>query len=603
MERGTEQMINGSYTEEWKRTLYCGEPRIDDVGRSVVLNGWLRARRDLGGIIFIELWDHTGVTQIVFNPEAIPEAHSRAKELRGEYVLAVKGKLRKRPEGTDNLAHATGEVELAVADFVLLSPSQLPPFDPDDADKVNEDLRMTYRYIDLRRDGMQRNLRIRHRAVQYTRNYFDNNGFLEVETPMLTKSTPEGARDYLVPSRVNQGEFYALPQSPQLFKHLLMISGCDRYIQIAKCFRDEDLRADRQPEFTQVDLEMSFVTEDDIITLIEPYISGLFRETIGADVRIPIPRFTWKEAMERYGSDKPDLRIDMEIIDISSVFAGGENPFAGIVRDGGAVKALRLPGGSTLSRKEMTDLENHAKELGSAGMANFQLKEGALKGPLVKFLPDAAQDELRNVSGITQDDALFVMADKSWTRACGILGQIRLELARDRGLVEEGWKFVWVTEFPLFEWDDDGKRWSAVHHPFTAPMDEDVEKMTSDPGNVRSRAYDIVLNGTELGGGSIRIHNPQMQSKAFEALKISPEVARERFGFLLDALSFGTPPHGGIAFGLDRIVMMLCGAKSIRDVMAFPKNQKAQCPLTGAPSGVEKSQLEQLFILSITPEE
>jgi aspartyl-tRNA synthetase len=382
-----------------------------------------------------------------------------------------------------------------------------------------------------------------------------------------------------------------------------MISGCDKYIQIAKCFRDEDLRADRQPEFTQVDIEMSFVTEDDIIALIEPYFAGLFKESAGAEITLPIPRLTWKEAMERYGSDKPDLRPSMEIVDISSAFAGGENPFAGVIRDGGVVKGLRLPGGGGLSRKELTDLENRAKELGSAGMANFLMKDSALKGPLVKFLPEAAQDGLIKVSGITPDDALFVMADKSWTKACGILGQIRLELARNRGLVKDGWKFVWVTEFPLFEWDDDEKRWSAVHHPFTAPMDEDAGKMTSDPGGVRSRAYDIVLNGTEIGGGSIRIHNPEVQSMAFEALNISPEVARERFGFLLDALSFGTPPHGGIALGLDRIVMMLCGAKSIRDVMAFPKNQKAQCPLTNAPSGVEKIQLEQLCILSTAPEE
>ena len=596
-------MTSGSYTNEWKRTLYCGEPRIGDTGKPVVLNGWLRARRDLGGIIFIELWDYTGATQIVFNPEAIPDAHARAKDLRSEYVLAVRGTLRVRPEGTENPAIPTGAVELAAEDFLLLSPSCLPPFGPDEAEKVNEDLRMTYRYIDLRRDGMQKNLRIRHKAVRFTRNYFDRNGFVEIETPILTKSTPEGARDYLVPSRVNPGDFYALPQSPQLFKQLLMIGGCDRYIQIAKCFRDEDLRTDRQPEFTKVDVEMSFITEEDIIALTEPYLAGLFKETIGAEIGTPIPRLTWKEAMERFGSDKPDMRIDMEIADISSVFAGGENPFAGIVQGGGAVKCLCLPGGASLSRKEMSELEGRAKEIGSAGMASFQIKEGALKGPLVKFLPDSAQEELKRISGITADDALFVMADKSWAKACAILGQIRLELARARGLTREGWKFVWVTEFPLFEWDDDGKRWSAVHHPFTAPMDEDLDKLLSDPGSVRSRAYDIVLNGTELGGGSIRIHNPETQSKVFAALDISPEVARDRFGFLLEALSFGTPPHGGIALGLDRAVMMLCGAKSIRDVMAFPKNQKAQCPLTSAPSKVEKSQMEQLFIISTAPEE
>jgi aspartyl-tRNA synthetase len=595
-------MITEGYTREWKRTLYCGEPRSEHAGRRVVLNGWLRARRDLGGIIFIELWDHTGVTQIVFNPELIPETHARAKDLRSEYVLAVRGSLRVRPEGTENPAIATGAVELMAEDFLLLSPSKLPPFDPDDADRVNEDLRMKYRYLDLRRDGMQRNLRVRHRIVQYTRNYFDRNGFLDVETPIMTKSTPEGARDYLVPSRVNPGDFYALPQSPQIFKQILMISGCDRYIQIAKCFRDEDLRADRQPEFTQIDVEMSFVTEDDIIGLIEPFIAGVFKETAGADIPIPMPRLTWREAMERFGSDKPDMRIDMEIVDVSAVFGGGDNPFADTVAGGGVVKGLLVPGGSSLSRKEIADLENRARELGSAGMANFQVRDGALRGPLVKFLSDEAQSKLVEISGLTSDGIFFIMADKAWARACAMLGQIRLEIARERGLVGDGWKFLWVTEFPLFEWDDEAKRWSSVHHPFTAPMDEDIDHLKSDPGRVRSRAYDLVLNGVELGGGSIRIHNPHMQSVVFDALDISPSLARERFGFLLDALSFGTPPHGGVAFGLDRLVMMICGGRSIREVISFPKNQKAQCPLTGAPSRVDRPQLEQLQILSTAPD-
>ena len=589
------------YDTTWKRTLFCGEPRLSDEGKEAVLNGWLRCRSDLGGIIFIELWDKTGVTQVVFNPELNAEAHERAGFLRSEYVLAVKGHLRRRPEGTENPELPTGQVELLVDDFIVLSPAKLVPFEIDNADTVNEDLRLKYRYLDLRREQMQKNLVTRHKVTRYTRNYFGDHGFIDIETPMLTKSTPEGARDYLVPSRVNPGLFYALPQSPQIFKQLLMVSGCDRYMQITKCFRDEDLRADRQPEFTQIDLEMSFITEEDIMGLVENYLAGLFGEVLGEDVKAPFLRMTWKDAMNLYGSDKPDMRIPMAMVSLEEVFKDGENPFTGLVAGGGTIKGLKLPGGAALSRKEMSDLETRAKALGAKGMANFQIKAGELKGPLVKFLSEDQAAKLKEISQLEDGDALFLMADENWQKACEILGQIRLELGKERGLLQEGFKFLWVTEFPLFEWDEENGRYSAVHHPFTAPMDEDMEFLLSEPGKVRSRAYDVVLNGTELGGGSIRIHNPEMQAKAFQALNFTPEAAKERFGFLLEGLSYGTPPHGGLAIGLDRLVMLMTASKSIRDVMAFPKNQKAQCPMTEAPNMVETKQLEELSIKKIEP--
>ena len=589
------------YDATWKRTFFCGAPRLSDEGKEAVLNGWLRCRRDLGGIIFIELWDKTGVTQVVFNPELNAEAHERAGFLRSEYVLAVKGHLRRRPEGTENPELPTGQVELLVDDFIVLSPAKLVPFEIDNADTVNEDLRLKYRYLDLRREQMQKNLVTRHNVTRYTRNYFGDHGFIDIETPMLTKSTPEGARDYLVPSRVNPGLFYALPQSPQIFKQLLMVSGCDRYMQITKCFRDEDLRADRQPEFTQIDLEMSFITEEDIMGLVENYLAGLFGEVLGEDVKAPFLRMTWKDAMNLYGSDKPDMRIPMAMVSLEEVFKDGENPFTGLVAGGGTIKGLKLPGGAALSRKEMSDLETRAKALGAKGMANFQIKAGELKGPLVKFLSEDQAAKLKEISQLEDGDALFLMADENWQKACEILGQIRLELGKERGLLQEGFKFLWVTEFPLFEWDEENGRYSAVHHPFTAPMDEDMEFLLSEPGKVRSRAYDVVLNGTELGGGSIRIHNPEMQAKAFQALNFTPEAAKERFGFLLEGLSYGTPPHGGLAIGLDRLVMLMTGSKSIRDVMAFPKNQKAQCPMAEAPNMVETKQLEELSIKKIEP--
>ncbi|GAB1427555.1 aspartate--tRNA ligase [Aminivibrio sp.] len=591
--------IERHFDENWKRTTYCGQVSAREEGQEIRVNGWVRKRRDLGGLVFIDLWDHTGGLQVVFNPELYPEVHKRASALRSEYVLAVRGKIRPRPEGTVNSAMLSGEWEMAAEDFLLLSPASPLPFEISEAtDKVDENLRLHYRYLDLRREKMQRNLRTRHRIAMHTRNYLSERGFLEIETPMLTLSTPEGARDYLVPSRVNPGTFYALPQSPQIFKQILMISGFDRYFQIVKCFRDEDLRADRQPEFTQVDIEMSFLTEEDIYALMEEYFKGLFASVLSADIPVPFRRMTYREAMDRFGSDKPDLRIPLEIVDLAEVFAEGEfEPFRKTIEGGGYVRGLPLPGGASLSRKNLADLEERAKKLGAFGLSPFQIKNGELKGPLVKFLDNSRQQLLKSTGGLADGDALFVLAGTDWRQVCEILGTLRLELAREHGLVAKGrWEFLWVTEFPLLERDEEAGRWTAVHHPFTAPLEEDIPLLESDPGAVRSRAYDCVLNGSEVGGGSIRIHDPAVQEKVFSRMAFSKEDARARFGFLLDALASGTPPHGGIALGLDRLAMLLCGASSIRDVMAFPKTQKAQCLMSGAPSAVENDQLKELSI-------
>ncbi len=591
------------FDASWKRTVYCGSVGSEEVNRSIVLNGWLRRRRDLGGILFLELWDHTGVLQVVINPENFnEELQEEAKGLRSEFVLAVKGTLRVRPEGTENPSMPTGSWELLGEDFLVLSPSAPLPFELHEADRVDENLRLRHRYLDLRRDRMQRNLRIRHQVARYTRNFFSDRTFLEVETPFLTRSTPEGARDYLVPSRVSPGHFFALPQSPQIFKQILMISGCDRYFQITKCFRDEDLRADRQPEFTQVDVEMSFTEEEEIFSLLEAYVPGLFREVLGEEISVPFPRMSWKEAMNRYGSDKPDLRIPLEIVDLREVFQNSSmEAFAALLARGGAVRGLSLPRGGSLSRKQVSLLEERAKELGAKGLGAFQIKEGSLKGPLCKFLNASEQERLCSLGNIGEGDALFVVADDDWKKACTVLGQLRLELAREHDLLEEGWRFLWVVDFPLLDWDDEENRWVAVHHPFTAPKEEDMHLLSENPGEVRSRAYDLVLNGNEVGGGSIRIHNPAVQSRVFEALAFSREDAEERFGFLLKALGSGTPPHGGIALGFDRLVMLLCGAKSIREVMAFPKTQKAQCLMSGAPGVVEPLQLEELHVQTVSP--
>ena len=596
------------FDSTWKRSVYCGKISGEHEAKKVVLNGWVRKRRDLGGIIFIELWDHTSFSQVVFSPEENPEVHERAKDLRGEYVIAVKGLVRKRPEGTVNPLLKTGNWEIIAEDFLMLAPSRQQPFEISPAtDMVDENLRLRYRFLDLRRDRMQKNLRTRYQLAMFTRKYLHDRGFVDIETPILTKSTPEGARDYLVPSRVNPGNFYALPQSPQIFKQILMISGFDRYYQIVKCFRDEDLRSDRQPEFTQIDMEMSFITEEDIFILLEEYMNGLFKEIHGLDLKTPFPKLSYKEAMDRFGSDKPDLRVPFEIVDLAEVFQNVDfPPFQHILENGGYIRGIPLPGGASLSRKGLSLVEERAKSMGAQGLAFFQFKEGTLKGPLSKYLSEETRDKLLSGSAIGEGDALFVMADPSWNKTCEVLGQLRLELAREHNLIDPGaskWEFLWVVHFPLFEWSEEDDRWYSVHHPFTAPLPEDRWLLDEDPGKARSRAYDLVLNGNEVGGGSIRIHDPQVQEKVFNCLRITPEEAQYRFGFLLDALGSGTPPHGGIALGVDRLAMLLCGATSIRDVIAFPKTQKAQCLMSGAPSKVGEEQLQELKICTFEEED
>ena len=582
------------------RTHYCGELNTSHLDQEITLVGWVHRRRDHGGVIFIDLRDREGRVQVVIDPDTA-ETFATAERVRSEFVLQVKGRVRHRPQGTENPELSTGEVEVLGKQLEILNSAETPPFHLDD-DTVSEEHRLRYRYIDLRRPEMLNHLRLRAQITRELRHFLDDNGFLDIETPMLTRATPEGARDYLVPSRTHPGEFFALPQSPQLFKQLLMMSGMDRYYQIVRCFRDEDLRADRQPEFTQVDVETAFMSEDQIMEMMETMIRGLFDKVLGVRLDAPFPRMTHQEAIERFGSDRPDLRVKLELVDVGDLMQGVDfKVFAGPALDPkGRVAALRLPGGGELTRKEIDDYTKFVAIYGAKGLAYFKVNEAArgrdgLQSPILKFLPDDVIEEIMRRTAAEDGDLVFFGADKARV-VNEALGALRVKLGEDRGLMEGEWKPLWVVDFPMFEWDEGADRWIPLHHPFTAPKEEHLELLESDPGACHSRAYDMVLNGTELGGGSMRIFRSQIQMRVFELLGISDEEAEDKFGFLVNALKYGCPPHGGLAFGLDRLVMLMAGAQSIREVMAFPKTQTASCPLTDAPSGVADTQLRELNI-------
>ncbi|MDA8307312.1 MAG: aspartate--tRNA ligase [Deltaproteobacteria bacterium] len=582
---------------DWQKTVNCNSLRPEDVGREIVLMGWVQRRRDHGGLIFVDLRDREGITQVVFDPRIGRQGHERAGALRSEYVIAVKGNTRFRPEGMTNPKLPTGEIEVAATELRILNSSKTPPFQVEDDVDASENIRLKYRYIDLRRPKLFNNLVARHKVAQMTRAYFNDLGFIEVETPVLTRSTPEGARDYLVPSRVNTGKFFALPQSPQLFKQILMVAGFERYYQIVKCFRDEDLRADRQPEFTQLDLEMSFISEEEIFSMIEGWIVKIFSGLKGVSPRPPFPRMTYGEAMDRYGADRPDTRFGLLLTEVTDVVAQSEfRVFRQAIERGGIVKALRVPGGKDLSRKELDDLIEFVKIFGAQGMAWIKIQADGWQSPIAKFLSPDVQQGLIDRLGIETGDVILFVADQRKI-VNDSLGNLRGRLGRQLGLIDpDAFNFVWVTDFPLLEWDSNEKRYTSVHHPFTSPFESDMDLLETQPEKVRSRAYDLVLNGIEIGGGSIRIHQQEIQRRVFQALGISAEEAREKFGFLLEALQFGAPPHGGIAFGLDRLVMLLCGCSSIRDVIAFPKTQKATCLMTNAPSEADVNQLLELCL-------
>lgn len=584
--------------DDWRRTHNCGELRKKDVGTQAVLMGWVQRRRDHGGLIFVDLRDRYGVLQVVFNPEMNPRTHAKAHSVRNEYVIAVQGKVGVRPQGTENPNLATGEVEVLVQELKILNESKTPPFPIENEAEVAENVRLRYRYMDLRRKRLQENLILRHRTAKVVKDYLSSQGFLEIETPFLTRSTPEGARDYLVPSRPNPGSFYALPQSPQLFKQLLMISGFDRYFQIVKCFRDEDLRADRQPEFTQIDVEMSFVDAEDVQECMEGMLEVLFHEILGVELKRPFPKMSYQEAISRYGLDHPDIRFGMELVDVTDVASRSNfHVFTEAIEGGGIVKGINVKGGGELSRKEIEELIEVAKVYGAEGLAWVKMETEGWTSPIVKFFQtEDLQEVIDRLRGET-GDLLLLVADRVNKVVYEVLGHLRLHLARERGLVEEGtYQFLWVVDFPLLEYDEEQKRYVAVHHPFTAPKDDDLAHLKDAPLEVRAKAYDIVLNGAEIGGGSIRNYRGDIQRLIFEVLGIGPDEAEAKFGFVLEALDYGAPPHGGIAFGFDRLVMLLCGEETIREVIPFPKTQKATCLLTGAPATVDPQQLKELHL-------